>query len=143
MDRAARVRKRLTEAGVLGLNMMSSPGSGKTTLLEATIRQLSGELRFAVDALFMPDGTVGLVQPFPGRIVKVDRDGLPAGVFKVGEEGAIVAVPEARARGGNLVLGVIDYAFPSMSAYVSFDGGERCIPAPVEAHRPARPADPV
>ena len=25
----------------------------------------------------------------------------------------------------HLVLGVIDYAFPSMSAYVSFDGGER------------------
>ena len=45
---AQRVRARLTEAGVLGINMMSSPGSGKTTLLEATFKQLAGRLRFAV-----------------------------------------------------------------------------------------------
>ena len=56
----------------------------------------------------MPDGSLGLVQSFPGRIIKVERDGTPAGMFKTGAEGAIIAVVEARSGGGNLVMGVID-----------------------------------
>ena len=43
-DRVAeRNRRRFTDAGVLVLNLISSPGSGKTTLLEATIDRLSGK----------------------------------------------------------------------------------------------------
>lgn len=41
-------RARLDAAGVLTLNLMSSPGSGKTALLEATLRRLGGRLRIGV-----------------------------------------------------------------------------------------------
>ncbi len=41
-------RRALRAAGVLSLNVMSSPGAGKTTLLARTIRELGGRLRFGV-----------------------------------------------------------------------------------------------
>lgn len=41
-------RARLRERDVFAVNLMSSPGAGKTTLLERTIRDLGGELPFAV-----------------------------------------------------------------------------------------------
>lgn len=44
---AAANRKRLDEAGVLAINMMSAPGSGKTALLEKTLPEL-GATRCAV-----------------------------------------------------------------------------------------------
>ena len=67
-----------------------------------------GEVRQPSDMLWMPDGSLGLVQTFPGRIVQVTTDDQPAGVYKTGVEGAIIAVPEAKAKGGNMVMGVID-----------------------------------
>lgn len=45
---AAENRKRLEAAGVLSLNLMSSPGSGKTTLLQRTLQVLGGEFRCSV-----------------------------------------------------------------------------------------------
>jgi hydrogenase nickel incorporation protein HypB len=45
---AAQVRTRLDEAGVLALNLVSSPGAGKTLLLERTLQDLHDELRMAV-----------------------------------------------------------------------------------------------
>lgn len=45
---AARVRRRLSDAGVVAFNLMSSPGSGKTLLLERTLEALGGELDIAV-----------------------------------------------------------------------------------------------
>jgi hydrogenase nickel incorporation protein HypB len=41
-------RARFNAAGILALNLVSSPGSGKTTLLVRTIEQLKGELPVAV-----------------------------------------------------------------------------------------------
>jgi hydrogenase nickel incorporation protein HypB len=41
-------RAHFSAAGVLVVNLMSSPGAGKTSLLEATIRVLAGRLRIAV-----------------------------------------------------------------------------------------------
>jgi hydrogenase nickel incorporation protein HypB len=41
-------RAHFNAAGVLVVNMMSSPGAGKTSLLEATIRALRGRLTIAV-----------------------------------------------------------------------------------------------
>lgn len=41
-------RRMFKEAGVLVLNLMSSPGSGKTTLLEKTLEAFAGELKFGV-----------------------------------------------------------------------------------------------
>lgn len=45
---AATNRERFAEAGVLVLNLISSPGSGKTTLLESTLDRLAGSLRVLV-----------------------------------------------------------------------------------------------
>jgi hydrogenase nickel incorporation protein HypB len=45
---ATTVRERLTAAGVLALNLVSSPGSGKTSLLERTLDTLGDELEIAV-----------------------------------------------------------------------------------------------
>jgi hydrogenase nickel incorporation protein HypB len=45
---AAGVRRRLRAAGVLTLNLVSSPGSGKTTLLERTLADLGEELGISV-----------------------------------------------------------------------------------------------
>ncbi len=67
-----------------------------------------GELRRAADVLFMPDGAVGLVQGFPGKIVKVDHQGIPAGEFRPGgddpEAGGFFALRGAASRGGRLVF---------------------------------------
>ncbi len=45
---AASNRARFNAAGILALNLVSSPGSGKTTLLVKTIEHLKGELPVAV-----------------------------------------------------------------------------------------------
>jgi hydrogenase nickel incorporation protein HypB len=45
---AAEVRRRLTDAGVVAFNLVSSPGSGKTLLLERTLEALGEELDIAV-----------------------------------------------------------------------------------------------
>ena len=47
---AADLRTRLTEHGILTLNLVSSPGSGKTSLLERTIAALGAEFRIVVVA---------------------------------------------------------------------------------------------
>ena len=47
-DAAALNRKRMENAGVRCINLMSSPGSGKTTLLERTLAELEGSPRVAV-----------------------------------------------------------------------------------------------
>lgn len=47
---AAGVRARLRSAGVVALNLVSSPGSGKTSLLERTLDELGEELDIAVIA---------------------------------------------------------------------------------------------
>lgn len=45
---AAHNRRHFDRAGVLCVNLMSSPGAGKTALLEATIEALKGETRIGV-----------------------------------------------------------------------------------------------
>ncbi len=67
-----------------------------------------GEITRAADLVFMPDGNVGLVQSFPGRIVMVDRSGLPAGEFRPGGDdpsaGGFFALRGAASRGGRMVF---------------------------------------
>ncbi len=67
-----------------------------------------GEITRAADLVFMPDGNVGLVQSFPGRIVMVDRSGLPAGEFRPGgvdpSAGGFFALRGAASRGGRMVF---------------------------------------
>jgi hydrogenase nickel incorporation protein HypB len=45
---AARNRRRFDDAGILALNLVSSPGAGKTTLLVETIRALGADIPLAV-----------------------------------------------------------------------------------------------
>ncbi len=70
-----------------------------------------GEITRPGDMVFMPDGTLGLVQIFPGKIVKLNLDGTPAGEFKpdLGDAttGGFLALINCRSAGGNLVLGGI------------------------------------
>ncbi len=65
-----------------------------------------GETRGPVDLTMLPDGTLGVLQRFPGKVVKVALDGTPAGEFRLGDgpgEG-LNAVYTARCRGSNLFL---------------------------------------
>ena len=47
-----------------------------------------GETRIPAGLLFMPDGNLGLVQVFPGKITKIGTDGTPAGVLEIGDASA-------------------------------------------------------
>jgi 6-bladed beta-propeller protein len=67
-----------------------------------------GEVTRPGDFLFMPDGTLGLVQIFPGKIVQVNMDGTPAGEFNPdtggATEGGFLALVNCKSSGGNLAL---------------------------------------
>lgn len=45
-----------------------------------------GEVRSLNDIIFLPDGTLGLGQAFPGRVVRIGLDGTPGSSFPVGVE---------------------------------------------------------
>lgn len=67
-----------------------------------------GEIRQPRDMVMMPDGRVGLVQEFPGKIVFVEADGTPAGSLTPGSEdptaGGVGALAGAACRGGSMAL---------------------------------------
>ena len=71
-----------------------------------------GEVNNPGDVVFMPDGTLGLVQIFPGKIVKLNMDGTPAGEFNpnTGDAtaGGFLALVNCRSNGGNLILSGVD-----------------------------------
>jgi hypothetical protein len=68
-----------------------------------------GEVRNAFGAVFLPDGNLGLIQGFPGRIVKVDLEGTPAGELRPGGDdpsaGGFYALRSSGTTGNTLVLG--------------------------------------
>ncbi|MFO7653752.1 MAG: hypothetical protein R6X25_07985 [Candidatus Krumholzibacteriia bacterium] len=66
-----------------------------------------GEFRNATDLCLLPDGTVAVTQMFPGRIVRLARDGTPAGTITVGDpaQGAFYMARALRRGGENVVLG--------------------------------------
>jgi len=68
-----------------------------------------GEVRNAFGEVFLPDGTLGLIQGFPGRIVKIDLAGTPAGEFRPGGEdpaaGGFFVLRSSASFGNRLVLG--------------------------------------
>ncbi len=67
-----------------------------------------GEVRRLSDLVFLPDGNLGLIQSFPGRIVKITPEGEPAGELKLGsdepQQGGFYALISARTVGDELVL---------------------------------------
>lgn len=74
-----------------------------------------GEVRRPGDMLLLPDGSLGLVQTFPGRIVRIGADGQPAGDFTVGAgdpaSGRFAALVAGRSRGGTTALLGIQMTF--------------------------------
>ena len=67
-----------------------------------------GELTNPRDLVRFDDGTLGLVKVFPGQLVMLDPDGLPAGVIKLKADdapGGFVTMHRALHAGGNLLLG--------------------------------------
>jgi hypothetical protein len=68
-----------------------------------------GECRTPQAATLMPDGTVGLGQRFPGRFIKVDRQGNPAGNVDIGGENSpqtgFTMLVTGLYRGGTLLVG--------------------------------------
>ena len=74
-----------------------------------------GEFNAAFDMVFMPDGTLGVSQSFPGKLVKIARDGTPAGVFQPSfrdaTAGGFLVLVNCLSAGGNLVLAGLDIAF--------------------------------
>lgn len=65
-----------------------------------------GETREPVDMLILPDGSVGILQRFPGKVVRVDREGAPLGdiVFNSPTEGGFTALYTGRCRGDELMF---------------------------------------
>jgi hypothetical protein len=65
-----------------------------------------GETRIPANLLFMPDGSLGLVQVFPGKITKIGTDGTPAGVVEISDatEGGFMAVFDCVTSGKHLVV---------------------------------------
>ena len=44
-----------------------------------------GEFRRPVDMCFLPDGTLGVLQALPGKVIKLKLDGTPAGTWALGD----------------------------------------------------------
>ncbi len=67
-----------------------------------------GEVSRAADLLWMPDGTLGVLQGFPGKFVKLDRDGTPKGELTGGGqdpgEGGFRGINSALFRAGQFVV---------------------------------------
>ncbi len=67
-----------------------------------------GEVRNLRTALLMPDGSLGLVQAFPGQVVTVQQDGSPGVSLVPGRTdptaGGFMALNTARSRGGTLAF---------------------------------------
>jgi hypothetical protein len=66
-----------------------------------------GEFRGPTDMAFMPDGTIGVLQAFPGRIIKLNLDNTDAGIWNLGDptKGAFYIMRGLRQAGGNVVAG--------------------------------------
>ena len=76
-----------------------------------------GETRRPGDMAFLPDGTLGVLQSFPGKVIKLDRnDGTPAGEWTLSDAstGGFFMMQILRYAGGNVVAGgvhqIIDQA---------------------------------
>ncbi len=67
-----------------------------------------GEARRPGGLVLLPDGALGLIQTFPGKVVKIRPDGTPAGGFAVGggdpSQGRFSVLVEGQCRGGALVM---------------------------------------
>jgi hypothetical protein len=67
-----------------------------------------GETRTPTNLINMPDGTLGLVQMFPGKITKIDTEGVPMGVFEAGgsdpTQGGFMLFYDCFSGGGEIIV---------------------------------------
>lgn len=67
-----------------------------------------GEIQRPNGMFFLPDGKLGIVQVFPGKIVQIDTDGNPAGTFPFAAgdpaAGGFAVLVNGRSRGGTIAL---------------------------------------
>lgn len=93
-----------------------------------------GEVRYPRDMLFLPDGTLGIVQPMPGTIVKVHLDGTPASSIILSDpmEGGRHALYTAQSRNGRVIVCANDMSKGEKSltrtrylSSIDEDGGEQ------------------
>jgi hypothetical protein len=71
-----------------------------------------GEVRRPIDGCWLPDGTLGLVQPYPGSVIKLHPDGTPAGSVVYGAgQGGFAALVRALGRGGSFALAGVRMTF--------------------------------
>jgi hydrogenase nickel incorporation protein HypB len=97
-DAAQRNRRRLDQAGVRCINLMSGPGAGKTSLLEQTLAALQGQVQTAVvegdmttelDAERLRAYGVPVVAITTGRACHLDADLMANGLDQIEQEGPL------------------------------------------------------
>ncbi len=66
-----------------------------------------GEFRGPVDMCFLPDGTLGIVQAFPGKVIKLNLDNTPAGTWSLGDpaSGGFFIIRALKCAGNVVVTG--------------------------------------
>ena len=73
---AQELKKSFADAGVLALNLMSSPGAGKTSILERTLTDLKDEFRMAViEGDLQTDNDARRVAATGAQAVQVNTEG--------------------------------------------------------------------
>ncbi len=73
---ATELKKRFADAGVLVLNLISSPGAGKTSLLERTLQDLKTEFRMGViEGDLQTDNDARRVAATGAQAVQINTDG--------------------------------------------------------------------
>ncbi len=103
----------LLDAQMMDIKVFSPAGK----LLRTIGRQGEGpgEFQGAQQIVFRPDGTVGVAQVFPGKLVGLKTDGTPAKDFEPGKsdptKGGFFVLINAYSGGGNLILSGIDMNF--------------------------------
>jgi len=67
-----------------------------------------GEVRRPSDMLILPDGNLGIVQTFPGKIIRIGLDGIPAGSLSPGRsdptQGGFSSLHDVQYRNGRMAL---------------------------------------
>jgi len=79
-----------------------------------------GEFRGPVDMCFLPNGNLGVVQAFPGKIVELTKDDQPAGTWQLGDptQGGFFIMRALKSGGGVMVGGGTKQSFDQASGEV-------------------------
>lgn len=92
----------------LGEVQVFSPEGAKIKTLSRQ-GQGPGEVTNPSDMCFLPSGNIGIVQTFPGKLVVIDREGIPVGDVLVGNAdpaaGGFRVLIDAQCNGTDLVMG--------------------------------------